>query len=290
MGRMYSPLRYPGGKTSIHSVVNEILKSNGLQHQAYVEPFAGGGGLALSLLFSGCVSEIHLNDLDPSIWAFWHSVLFETEELSRRILEADVTIENWRVQRETYLRGDLSNPVELGFSAFFLNRTNRSGIIKGAGVIGGLQQVGNYKIDCRFNREELAHRIERIARYKRQIHLYREDAVDFLANSEKYVEGRSLYCIDPPYYKKGSSLYTNFYRANDHRSLCEAISNLRRAWIVTYDDAPQIRELYSAFDIYHVDVNYSAHSKRVASELLISSPGLMMPSIERCRAIHSALV
>lgn len=285
MGRMFSPLRYPGGKTSIHQVVFEILKSNSLQQQAYVEPFAGGGGLALSLLFSGCVSEIHLNDVDPSIWSFWHSAIFETEEFTDRILNAEISIDTWRLQREIYLSGDVSRPVELGFAAFFLNRTNRSGIIKGAGVIGGLRQNGNYKIDCRFNREELAHRVQRIARYKKQIHVYREDAVQFLSTADFKVGTKAFFCIDPPYYNKGSSLYTNFYRPHDHANLSQAISELRRPWIVTYDDTPQIRELYASFDLYHVDVNYSAHGKRVASELLIPSEGLVVPQLERCKRI-----
>lgn len=277
MARSFSPLRYPGGKTGLYDLVGTILRINGLDRRPYAEPFAGGGGLALGLLYGGHVSEIHLNDIDPSIWAFWDSVLNHTAEFVEKILSADVTVEEWRRQREIYLAEDLARPLDLGFAAFFLNRTNRSGIIKGAGVIGGLEQSGNYKIDCRFNREDLARRVARIAKYRRRIHLTRMDALDFLAQADETLPRQTLLCIDPPYFNKGSSLYTSFYRAADHEALSRCILALHRPWIVTYDEAPEVCALYRSRPLHRVQVTYSVQTKRVAGEVLIPSPGLLVP-------------
>lgn len=277
MARAFSPLRYPGGKTGLYDIVAAILRINELDRRPYAEPFAGGGGLALGLLYSGHVSEIHLNDIDASIWAFWHSVLEHTDAFIDRILSSEINIDAWRRQREVYLAEDLSNPLDLGFAAFFLNRTNRSGIIKGAGVIGGLEQAGNYKIDCRFNREDLARRVARVAKYRRRIHLTRLDALDFLQRADETLPKHALLCIDPPYFNKGSSLYTSFYRAADHEALSRTILALNRPWIVTYDEAPEVCTLYRSRPQHRVQVNYSVQTKRVAGELLIASPELELP-------------
>lgn len=287
MGRMYSPLRYPGGKTSMLDLMVKILRENDLERFPYLEPFAGGCGLALGLLFRGHVSEIHINDVDPAIWSFWYCALNRTEELVEAVQKADLTIAGWREQREICLAEDVSDPLSLGFSAFYLNRTNRSGIIKGAGVIGGLEQTGAYKIDCRFNREDLAKRIRRVAKYKGRIHLTREDALDFLEKSVDRVGPKAMYCVDPPYFKKGSSLYTSYYKAADHAVLADAIMALDRPWVVTYDNVNEIRELYAQRERFSFDVNYSVQTKRKASELLVASEGLTLPAEIAVRRIAS---
>lgn len=276
--RRFSPLRYPGGKTSLFPLMCEILRRNDLDQRPYAEPFAGGCGLALGLLFEGVVSEIHINDIDASIWAFWSSVLFETDAFVDLIHATDVTLDEWRRQRSVYLAQDVSEPLTLGFSAFFLNRTNRSGIIKGAGVIGGLEQQGNYKIDCRFNREDLAARVQRVAKYRDRITLTRHDAVEFLRRANDILPRKSLICIDPPYFKKGSSLYTSFYKREDHVYLSDVILGLQRPWLVTYDRSPVIEDLYRSQSMYEVAVNYSVETKRKAGELLVASPGLLLPA------------
>ena len=180
MPRSTSPLRYPGGKASLYPLVTRVLRDNRLERRHYAEPFAGGCGLALALLYGGHVSDVHINDVDPGIWAFWHSVLKYTEEFVDRIRKVNVTVEEWHSQRNVNLRMDANDPVSLGFATFFLNRTNRSGIIKAAGVIGGLAQEGPYKLDCRFNRGDLVRRVRRVSKYKSRIHLTRQDALAFI--------------------------------------------------------------------------------------------------------------
>jgi len=277
VSRLVSPLRYPGGKSCLYALAAVILRENRLERGSYVEPYAGGGGLALSLLFGGHVSDIHLNDLDPSVWCFWDSVLNRTEQLVQLVQRTPVTIKEWHRQREIHSSGKASRPLELGFATFFLNRTNRSGVIKGAGVIGGLNQKGNYKIDCRFNREDLVRRIKRVAKYRSRIHLTNLDAVLFMKSIDSEIPAASLYCIDPPYYSKGSSLYTNFYGPNEHEKVSSTVLALRHPWIVTYDDVEEIRAIYRKRRQFSLAINYSIQTKRVGSELLIASRGLRLP-------------
>lgn len=256
--------------------MTQLIRVNSLERRPYAEPFAGGCGLALGLLYNGVVSELHLNDLDPAIWAFWHSVIEHTDEFCNLIELTDVTVAEWRRQRCILDESDIQQPVKLGFAAFFLNRTSRSGIIKGSGVIGGLKQNGNYKIDCRYNKIDLVERVKRVSKYGKRISLTNMDAIDFLDYFDKSAPKRSTLCIDPPYFNQGSNLYTNFYRAADHAALARRISDLRRPWIVTYDNCPEIAALYHGHMCYEFSVNYSVQTKRRTNELLVASPGMLI--------------
>ncbi|WP_417447716.1 DNA adenine methylase [Idiomarina abyssalis] len=279
MSRTASPLRYPGGKSVLKPLVSEVIKSNGLVRCHYAEPYAGGCGLALSLLYSGLVSDIHINDLDKSIWSFWHSILNDTDRFIGMIESTDVTFKEWEKQKEIQANSSSSDIdfLTLGFSTFFLNRTNRSGIIKGAGAIGGNSQSGNYKIDCRFNKKDLISRIQRVEKYKKRIHLTNFDAIDFMEMAEKELPARTFFCIDPPYFKKGSSLYTSFYKKQDHSDVSKAVATITQPWLVTYDNVAPIRELYSKFRQFPFNINYSVQTKRVGTELMIASKGLRVP-------------
>ena len=163
-----TPLRYPGGKSQLTPFVLDVMRANDLFYGEYAEPFAGGAGIACTLLFEGYVSRIHINDLDPSIFAFWESVVKEPELFARRVRDTPVTMDEWRRQKAVQSAQGPSL-MDLGFSTFFLNRTNRSGIING-GVIGGFEQKGDYPIDCRFNKANLLRKIERLAAHAEQIH------------------------------------------------------------------------------------------------------------------------
>lgn len=285
MFRATSPLRYPGGKSALYPIVSSILRSNRLERKQYAEPFAGGCGLALALLYEGHVNDIHINDIDPSIWAFWDSVLNRTDEFTYMLNNTSVTVNEWHRQRRVYLRQDISNSLELGFATFFLNRTNRSGIIKDAGVIGGLAQNGPYKIDCRFNRKDLIRRIQRVAKYCKRIHLSRNDALKFISNISNNLSNSIFFYIDPPYFKKSSKLYTNFYKEEDHNALASTVLKLKNPWLLTYDNTPQIAELYKTRSQFIFDVNYSLKNKRKETELLIVSNELILPEKFRERQV-----
>lgn len=272
-----SPLRYPGGKSSIQGMVSKIIQANNLDKGHYAEPYAGGCGLALSLMFKGYVHELHLNDLDRSISSFWNAIINQTDRFIDRIIETPVTMDEWYKQRAIQESKQSVDDFDLGFSTFFLNRTNRSGIILKAGVIGGFKQEGGYKLDCRFNKEGLISKIRRIEKYKHRIHLYNLDAIDFINQTHKELPINSFYCIDPPYYVKGSTLYTSFYKPEDHQVLSKVILELNRPWILTYDNSPEIQKLYRRNRQYRFNLNYTAAHKRIGTELLVVSKKLKIP-------------
>lgn len=272
----YSPLRYPGGKSSIYPMVSSIISNNDLQRGHYLEPFAGGAGLALSLLFNGNVHEIHLNDIDRSIWAFWNAVINQTNDLIEMIETTPITMDEWHAQKSIQENPATQSDLDLAYSLLFLNRTNRSGIVKKAGVIGGKNQDGKYKLDCRFNKAGIIDKIRLIEKYKHRIHVSNLDALDFLNQKDNEVTGKRFFCIDPPYYVKGSSLYTNFYQHNDHLELSKTISQLESPWILTYDNADEIKAMYPEFNQFNFSLNYSAALKRKGTEVLITSKGIMI--------------
>lgn len=270
-----SPLRYPGGKSQLAPFVIDVLRANDLFYGAYAEPFAGGCGLALKLLLGGYVSELHINDIDRSIYSFWACVLRRADDLCELIERTEITMEEWGKQREVQF-SSRARILELGFSTLFLNRTNRSGIIRG-GVIGGKAQDGNYALDCRFNKAGLIQKIRRIAAHAGQISLTRDDAEHFIRDRVRRLPMKTLVNIDPPYYAKGPELYTSFYEHADHQKLARAVRLIRQPWIVTYDNVSQIREMYAGLPIYTQELNYSAQDKRVGVELLIVDKRLSMP-------------
>ena len=242
--RFYSPLRYPGGKHRLSQSIAEICSDNGINGH-YVEPFAGGASVALRLLIENDFERITINDYDRAIYAFWYSVLHHTDALCQRILETELTMDTWHQQKAIHKAKASADLFSLGFATLFLNRTNRSGIITG-GVIGGLDQTGPYKIDCRFNKAKLVDRIRRIAHLKCRIQLTHLDALSLIQMIQADCPSRNtLVYFDPPYYAKGSTLYMNYFDDTQHQALAQAIQAMKNIhWIVSYDAKPEILKLY----------------------------------------------
>jgi DNA adenine methylase len=280
VSRYYSPLRYPGGKGRIANYVKLLLEQNLLLDGIYVEPYAGGASVAIDLLVNEYVSDIHINDIDYSIYSFWYSILNDTERLCEKIKNAQLTIEEWKKQRNIHRNTDEYPVLDVGFSAFYLNRVNRSGILTG-GVIGGVEQNGKWKIDARFTKENLIKRIQIIADYKDRINLYNEDAVHLIKRLSKSLPKKTLYYLDPPYYDKGKELYVNYYKHEDHVDIANIVSKLRdKYWLVSYDNVAQIRRLYNKFRQHQYSLNYSAAKSKKGSEVLVFSDLLTIPEIE----------
>jgi len=278
MNKFVSPLRYPGGKLKVVDYVKRLFEANDLLDGTYIEPYAGGASVALTLLFSEYASRIRINDIDRSIFAFWHSVLNETEELCRRILDTPVNMDIWYVQREVQARKQDAELLELGFSTFFLNRTNRSGILSG-GVIGGKEQTGNYLIDARYNKKDLIERIESVAEYADRIELTSMDAVELIKSIRRLAE-KSFCYLDPPYYVKGRDLYLNYYNDDDHRDIAKAIKKYKGKWIISYDAVAFIKELYSEFRQKEYYLSYSAGNPAKGKEIMVYSNDLIIPEQE----------
>jgi len=271
-----SPLRYPGGKAKLFGYFVSIIKRNQLYGATYCEPYAGGAGLALKLLSTGFVSRVILNDIDPSIYAFWKSTLHNTDNFCRLIDEAPVTIEEWYRQKLIWQDQNIDNMLELGFATFFLNRTNRSGIIEGAGPIGGYEQAGSWKLNVRFNKNQLIQQIKAISMFKNQIILLNSDAIDC---ATKYLKMDDVFCyLDPPYYVKGSKLYRNFYNHDDHCAIHSILlKNKPARWVVSYDDVPQIRRIYGGFEPISYSLSYTAGAKSTGREVIFFSDSLFPP-------------
>lgn len=276
MERNYSPLRYPGGKAKLSKTVKCIIESNKIYDSVYIEPFAGGAGVALSLLFSQYVNEIILNDINYQLFSFWRTLLDNPEYLLRKINDAKLSIDEWKKQRIIFKNPERYEQNKVGFAFFYLNRTNRSGILS-AGVIGGYNQSSKYKIDARFNKEGLIKRIELINYYREKIQFYNMDTVDFIQNQKINPQKNYFAYFDPPYFNKGQDLYTNFYTHDDHKKLSQTIQNkILYNWIMTYDDAPEIRELYKDRFITSFNLLYCANEIKIGKELLITSDSIKM--------------
>jgi DNA adenine methylase len=260
MKKLYSPLRYPGGKAKVLNFMKELLKQNSFAKKpVYVEPYAGGAAVALGLLLEGHVSKIYINDYDPAIYSFWeYCIKKHPFKFIKKIRNIEITMNEWHKQVAVYNNPKRKEGFNLGFAAFFLNRCNRSGIIKG-GVIGGLAQVGLYKIDCRFNKENLISRIKAISKHRSQIYIYKEDTKDFLRRKDmRKILSNCLLYLDPPYYKKGCQLYKNFYKHEDHEEIADIMRTLDGNWIVSYDNQTEIQNLYKGFKQLEFNLIYFA--------------------------------
>lgn len=273
-----TPLRYPGGKAKLAPFVKALLRENRLLDGHYVEPYAGGAGIALDLLLTEHVSNIHLNDLNYPLFCFWKSVLDERNKFIEKLNRCQISVHAWKRHRSILENAKNNEPIDVGFAFFFLNRVNRSGIING-GIIGGYHQSGSWRIDARFNKETLKKRINKIHLYKERIHLYNKDACRFLADYTRKPPEKSFIYLDPPYYEKGQRLYDNFYVHEDHRKVRDSALNVSDVpWMVSYDNCPEIAELYSRLPGYTYDLNYSAAKYYRGSELMFFNPKVRIPS------------
>lgn len=278
----YTPLRFPGGKSKIYPFVSALLKYNSLEGCTYAEPFCGGAGLAMKLLFLGEVSKVVLNDLDPAVFSVWDAIVNHPDELCEFISTVSLDIVEWERQREVFQTSTEPSLV-LGKAAFYLNRTNRSGILRG-GVIGGKRQDGPYKIDARFNRGDLCRKVRGIAALGDRIELSNVDASEFISCADTTLDARSIMYLDPPYVVKGPGLYQNCFGDVEHRALAKRVRAYGGKWMVTYDLNKLVDEIYAPTEEWRItvgvlEVGYSAHKRRVRKpERLILGPGLCMPS------------
>ncbi len=278
--KFYSPLRYPGGKNKLAKFVARICERNSIDGH-YIEPYAGGASVALHLLFNGYVSEITINDIDRSIYAFWYSVLHHTGRLCDLVRKTEINIDNWKKNREIQKNKKKPSLLRLGFSTLFLNRTNISGIING-GIIGGLKQEGEYKLDCRFNKKEIIKRIKSIAQYKKRIHIYNLDALELIKIIQKGSKNSSMiFYLDPPYYIKGKSLYVNYYKDKDHVKVSEEIKRIKNSrWIISYDNVPRIKSLYRGFKKIEYSFWHTANNPKMGKEVLFFDKNLIIPKVD----------
>lgn len=274
MATTYTPIRYPGGKTKLYPEIRAILEMNDLLGHPYAELFAGGAGLAIKLLLKGDVSSIVINDYDRAVYCMWDAIVNHAEEMCEFIDSAVLDIETWKKVRDMYQNHDGVGDFELGKAAFYLNRTNVSGILSG-GVIGGLEQTGNYKMDVRFNRKTLKKKIMDIAARRDDIEVTRLDAEDFI--DDRMGDSELFAYLDPPYVQKGPGLYRSAFDEAKHRSLARKVGDARSKWVVTYDADDLIDDIYGNYERGDLEISYTANVKTVGKEKIILGPGLKWP-------------
>ncbi|WP_260158023.1 DNA adenine methylase [Levilactobacillus brevis] len=295
-----TPLRYPGGKGKITRFVGNIINQNNL-HDTYVEPFAGGAGVAINLLLNGQVDNIIINDLDTSVFAFWKAVTEEPQKLINMIEDVPfdytdhaerMTTEErylyWQKVRSNlnfYRLSDGDHGIQEAFYFFVANRINVSGIVKG-GPIGGKKQNGKYNISSRMNKQHLINRIIRISEHADQIivkNLEATELIKLFSDGKLTSREHSLMFVDPPYYSQGRALYSSFMTDALHRMIAKELANsLNLNWILTYDTAPQIRELYADTNVVQelYKIQYSANKRGRFNEFLFHSPNIRVSSFE----------
>lgn len=282
-----TPLRYPGGKGKLTDYLKLLFVQNNLIGGEYCEPYAGGAGIAINLLMDGYVSAIHLNDFNRGVYAFWRTILTEPDKFCAYIDAVPVTMDEWYRQKEIAF-GESASEFEIGFATFFLNRCNRSGIIKG-GVVGGKAQEGPWKLDARFKKEELISRIERIALRSDQIHVYNHDAADLITDVLPHLPSNTLVYLDPPYYVKGSGLYQNFYTHKDHEKIARFVQEkIALPWLVSYDHTPEILAMYQECRSISYGINYSAQNRYKGAEAMFFSADLVIPDIKNPANVRAA--
>ncbi|MDG4764410.1 DNA adenine methylase [Solwaraspora sp. WMMD406] len=267
-----SPLRYPGGKGKLGPYFARLLADQAARIDTYAEPYAGGAGAGLYLLAEGYIGKLLINDLNPGIAAFWRAVLYRNEDFAERVREADVSIGAWHRHRRVYLEPEGHDDFELGYSTFFLNRCNRSGILT-ARPIGGLDQAGKWKIDARFNRTNLFQRIRKLEALSDSIQVTQEPAITFLESLSKSIKPVLLY-VDPPYLVKGEELYMSSHSWGDHERLAKVLARLRHPWVLTYDVDERVRNLYPLNRCIQYSISHTAQTQKIGREFMLFSKGL----------------
>lgn len=265
-------------------LLGRIRRLNRLGDLAIAEPFAGGAGASLTLLYLEETHRIYINDADPAIFDFWWTLVHRPKPFLDKLSSIPVNMTEWRRQRHLYRsRGRLSR-LQRGFAAFYLNRCNRSGIIVNGGPIGGVAQTGKWKIDARFTKPELCRRCEKIAEYAQRIRVSSDDGIDFIKRVDSET---TFFFIDPPYYEKGPELYLNAIDPHYHAALASRLEAMTdAAWVLTYDDCPEVRRMYRGWaSIRPCRMRYAAATRRQGKELMITPKWMHLPTQQESPAI-----
>jgi DNA adenine methylase len=257
-------------------LLGDIRRLNGLGDRAIAEPFGGGAGASLKLLYLEETHRIYINDADPAIYDFWWLLVNRAQLFLDMLEKTRVSIDEWRRQRDVYTDTGRVSRLRRGFAAFYLNRCNRSGIIMNGGLIGGFTQAGKWKLDARFNKSELRRRCARVAEYRERIRVSCDDGLKFI---ERLNPKTPFFFIDPPYFEKGPTLYLNALNTDYHEALASRLKAMSNAaWVLTYDDCSEIRRMYRGWaEIRPFLLRYTAAERRAGNELLITPKWMQLP-------------
>ena len=244
--------------------------------QHYMEPFAGGAAVALRLLYEGRVSSVTIGDSDPAVAAFWRCAIHYSDELIERVNECQVNIDVWHTQYQTLTNPNRADDLDLGFATFFLNRTNRSGILR-ARPIGGLRQDGQWHLDCRFNKDDLVQRLRRIAAHAAQIDIFEGEAIDLLSRVDEAPRRSTFVYVDPPYLTRSSGLYLDEMSFDEHKQIAQLLRGEFPYWMASYDIDDRVKsELYPESPILTFALRHCASSNHFGTEQIAFSDACVL--------------
>jgi DNA adenine methylase len=256
----------------------------------FVEPFCGGASVSIALLEADIIEKAVINDLDPLISSLWECVFSPKDAawLADIIAEVPLTLEHWKYQKNLLPK----SVRETALKCLFLNRTSFSGILnKSAGPVGGYSQQ-KWKLGCRFNREKLSARIIELSGLQRRVTVTQQPW-DKVCNFWGQKDGVVFY-LDPPFYHKAKKLYRFTFDESEHEQLSEHLLDFNAPWILSYDNAEEIRRLYGGYYLAAriIDNTYSAHpmggNSFVGREVLYSN-FKCLPSPQSNEAKHQGL-
>jgi DNA adenine methylase len=266
---MKSFFRYPGGKSRIaHQIVKEMGNI-----QEYREPFFGGGSIGLEVLESLPLgADVWVNDKYPPLASLWKMIIEDPYPLMDRISEYVPTVDDFFRIKQIFLgMPEILSEEERAMMCLVLHQISFSGLgVKAGGPIGGKTQKGTYKVDCRWSPRTLNAKILKAHRLFQRANVTCT-AVDYVRLLEDATPQTTVY-LDPPYYVRGNDLYQEPFSVQDHEELAVILRGLDCKWFISYDDCPEIRDLYSWAKIIEFKRQYAIkNAKREVVELLIKS-------------------
>ncbi len=256
-----SPLRYPGGKTWLIPHIRLWLGSLAPRPRELIEPFAGGAIVGLTAVFERLVERVTLVELDEEVGALWQVILNgEGTRLADDVASFQLSLEAVR----SVLAAHPTSMYEKAFATLVRNRVQRGGIIAPGASLMKAGENGR-GIASRWYPQTLRRRILAIVSLRHRIGFVQGDGIDYLCLQADRSD--VAYFIDPPYTVAGRRLYT--HSAIDHQALFRVAATLRGDFLMTYDDAPEIRRLAEqhGFDTEEIAMKNTHHARK--TELLI---------------------
>lgn len=274
--------RYPGGKNKLRNVIIPEIRSviyadNNIKE--YREPFFGGGSIGLKILHFD-LESFWINDIDHGIQSLWHSIINNPNELKAMVMGFEPSVDEFfRIKNELLNPHSLqeSNIVTCGFYKLAVHQMSYSGLgTKAGGPIGGRSQKSKYSVSCRWSPEYICNKIDFYHAYLSRCNLkgntcYCNDFSHLIEDDSK----KAFIYLDPPYFIKGNELYQFGFSEDDHVRLAKLLKDTKHSWLLSYDDCPEIMDLYNGWaNIKQLaNVSYSINTSRSKPELLISSIG-----------------
>jgi DNA adenine methylase len=259
-------LRFPGGKANLLTSLRPYLDRLVNGHDSFHDVFVGSGAVLLDVARRHPDLRLHANDADAGLMTFWRIVSSKAVmPFCERVMNTRPTLKLYREMLASRPR----RPEDIAFRYYFLNRTSFSGLWRG-GPIGGLTQRSRWKVDVEWRAEKSVNDILEAHRLlSGRLELACLAGVEYVAGHVR----QPMYC-DPPYFERGDWLYAHKMTLADHLRLSQLLHSARH-WLLTYDDSPAVRRLYSWACLHVIPARYQldmARRRRASAQELVITP------------------